>query len=274
MADLQSQQDGRQPRHDKRRNIVRYLPGWDSLDAVTQYHSWAELIGIGLLALLVVAELLSFSYGARKDDLTDEQQKAAERTHQKEMARLHRDTARLSADAEAAKAQIAVAQARASEADQKAERERLERVKLEAIVAPRHLTDDEKKEIIAALRPFAGQRVVVTSWSLDGEAWIIGQEIGECLTAAGITPIDDRGKFSAIGGYRFGIEVGGNSPELISAIVAALRDDGKLQDVSENADTAKMVLTAPEVRGIPNVAAAIFIGTKPLPSMTTNAAKP
>lgn len=105
---------------------MRYLPGWDSLEAVSRYHSFAELAGIGLLAFLVIAELLSFSYGGRKDDLTEERQQATERTHEEEMARLHRETAQLSADAENAKAQIATAQKETAEARLETERLRAE----------------------------------------------------------------------------------------------------------------------------------------------------
>ena len=90
------------------------LPGWGSLPAVTRYHHWAEIIGIAVLALLVIAELASFQYGRRKDDLTDQR-------HDEEMARLHVEAARLSADAETSRAQIAEAQARTAEAQARVE---------------------------------------------------------------------------------------------------------------------------------------------------------
>jgi hypothetical protein len=138
---------------------------------------------------------------------------------------------------------------------------------LEVIVQPRQLTSEQQKTITSRLRPFAGQRVVITSWALDGEAWLIGQQIGNSLNTAGVELVDKRGNFSTTMGYQFGIDVGGPSVDLVKAIVSALQDDGNLRFVSENEDTAKMVLTGPNIRDVPGAAAAIFIGTKPLPEM-------
>jgi hypothetical protein len=89
------------------------LPGWDSLEAVTRYHRWAEIIGIVVLALLVVAEVAAYRYGQRKDDLTTQQQDATDKRHDEEMARLHLQTAELTADAEKSRAAIANSNARA-----------------------------------------------------------------------------------------------------------------------------------------------------------------
>jgi hypothetical protein len=97
-ANLDSENNRRKPRKNKWRYIVFDLPGWDSLDAVTRYHRWAEIIGIVVLALLVAAELASYRYGQRKDDLTTKQQEATDQRHDEEMARLHLQTAALEND--------------------------------------------------------------------------------------------------------------------------------------------------------------------------------
>lgn len=86
------------------------LPGWNSLDAVSRYHSWLEISGIVVLVILAFAEAMTFVYGQRKDDLTVQQQEATDRNHQTEIARLHRETAQLSAEGDASHAQIATAQ--------------------------------------------------------------------------------------------------------------------------------------------------------------------
>lgn len=71
--------------------MIPDLPGWDSLSAVTRYHSWAELVGIAFLALLVIAEVVSYKTGHRKDYLTEKQQTATDQRHDEDMARLHVD---------------------------------------------------------------------------------------------------------------------------------------------------------------------------------------
>ena len=70
------------------------LPGWDSLSAVNRYHSVAEITGIVILAALVVAEVISYKYGNRKDFLTEQQQHTIDQRHDEEMARLQRETAK------------------------------------------------------------------------------------------------------------------------------------------------------------------------------------
>lgn len=101
------------------------LPGWDSLSTVTRYHNWAEMAGIVAVAVLVVAEVVSYQYGQRKDALTEQQQTATNQHHDEEMARLHLEATRLSAEAETAKNSIAQAQALTAQA--LLEQERLKR---------------------------------------------------------------------------------------------------------------------------------------------------
>jgi len=151
--------------------------------------------------------------------------------------------------------------------ERQAEADRLERVKLEAVVSPRKLTPEEQMAVVARLSTFAGQKVVLTSWATDGEAWSVGQYIGGCLEAAGLIVIDERGKFASIGGYRMGVKVGGTSAALVAELMTAFKDDGNLRLVSEDKDMGKMVLTMPGAPEVSGAAAAIFIGTKPLPDM-------
>ncbi len=73
--------------------MIPDLPGWDSLPAVTRYHGWAEMAGIVFVALLVVAEIVAYKYGHRKDHLAEQQQIATNQRHDEEMARLHLDAA-------------------------------------------------------------------------------------------------------------------------------------------------------------------------------------
>ena len=125
------------------------LPGWDSLPTVTRYHNWAEITGIVVLFLLVIAEVISFQYGHRKDDLTERQQVTTNQRHDEEMARLHVEAARLSADAESARAAIAESKAREKEAE-------LKLAQLEKEITPRAINDEQAAEIVEKIKPFAG----------------------------------------------------------------------------------------------------------------------
>ena len=108
---------------------------------------------------------------------------ASLQTVDKDVARASVRIAKLNAEAEAARAQIAKADARAEEAsaradeanakvaesNEKAEAERLARVKLEQTIEWRTLTSEQSKRIIAALKPFAGERanLLVSPYEVD-----------------------------------------------------------------------------------------------------------
>jgi hypothetical protein len=155
------------------------------LEAVARYHRWAEIIGIVVLALLVVAELVTYRYGQRKDDLTTKQQETTDQRHDEEMARLHLQTATLTADAEKSRAAIAEATARAAEANRIAEEERTARLKLLGEISARHLTDESAKKLIGALRGKVTRLTVV--WPIaDPEALNFAVELTSAFRAAGI----------------------------------------------------------------------------------------
>jgi len=50
------------------------FPNWGSLESVSRVHRWAEVAGIVILGLLVLAEVLALVYGRRKDTLVERQQ--------------------------------------------------------------------------------------------------------------------------------------------------------------------------------------------------------
>jgi cell division protein FtsL len=127
-----------QPSNDKEIGIMPDWPGWGSLSAVSRIHNWAEIAGIVFLALLVVAETITWKYGNRKDSLTEQQQTAEKQQHDEEMARLHLETAQ--------------AQERAAQAQ----------LELEKYKAPRALTTEQQRGIENALKPFAGQEYALS----------------------------------------------------------------------------------------------------------------
>jgi hypothetical protein len=148
------------------------LPGWDSLDTVTRYHSIAEIAGIVLLGLLVIAEVMSYRYSHRKDYLTDTK-------HDAEIARLHRETAALTADANKSRAEIAQANARALEAQ----------VALEKYKAPRRLSAEAQAAIAHALgADLKGVKFALSA--IGPEPLDLANDTGDALMAAGMIWID------------------------------------------------------------------------------------
>src|SRR2546428_2288570 len=113
----------------------------DSLDG------WAVLFTL-LVVLGVGGELVVHIMSSRTSKRLIEIQKAEEQQRQAEIARLPKE-------AEIARKDIAEAHARAAEANQKAEEEKLARVKIEEKLAPRHLSAEQQRRIVSALKPFA-----------------------------------------------------------------------------------------------------------------------
>jgi hypothetical protein len=112
-----------------------------------------------------------------------------------------------------------------------AEAERLERVKLEAAVAPRSLSLEQQKSIAAAMQKFHQHGVLVTSYGLDGEGAALAGQVISCLRSAGITVADARASIMVTGGFESGVHVRGPDVErdFVSAFGNALTAIGKLQ---------------------------------------------
>jgi|ERR1022692_762931 hypothetical protein len=138
-----------------------------------------------------------------------------------------------SAEATAKKfeSQIAEAQRLAAESAKEAESERLERIKLEAAVAPRRLSLDQQRRIADACRKFRGHLVMLESYSPDGESFSLGEQILASFRAAGIIVADSRAGMTVTGGFDFGVHVRGPESErgFASTLVDALSSIGNLK---------------------------------------------
>lgn len=130
--------------------------------------SAATLIGTianwALLGCLVGGVFSTFAI-VKTTDVKEEHWAEDRRQSAERIAALNRDTAKLSSDAESARAEIATAQKAAAEANQKAEAERLERLKLEARLAPRDLPDDALGPLVAVLEHFKGNRIDILAFA-------------------------------------------------------------------------------------------------------------
>ncbi len=127
--------------------------------------------------------------------------------------------------------QIAQLEKEAGVAREMAERERLERIKLEAIVAPRSLSLEQQRLIASACSRFHGRGVLVSSYGMDGEGAALGGQIISVLRSAGITVADARASIVVTGGFEMGVHVRGPDVErdLVSCLGNALSSIGKLK---------------------------------------------
>jgi len=94
---------------------------------------------------------------------------------------LKRELAEASAKGEEARAVAAVANERAAEANEKAETERLARIKLEAKIAPRRLSSEQRRRMVAALSASARHQFTITSRMLDTEGADFALDISAAL---------------------------------------------------------------------------------------------
>jgi hypothetical protein len=164
---------------------MSWVPGWDSIASAhwwENFYFWASIVA---LILLGVMEVVSHRYTERKDELAAAEQSKTQRQHDEEIARLHLQTAALTADAEKSRAAIAEATARAAEANRIAEEERTARLKLLGEISARHLTEESAKKLIGALRGKVPRLTVV--WPIaDPEALNFAVELTSAFRAAGV----------------------------------------------------------------------------------------
>jgi len=126
------------------------------VEAAAYWLDWIRLgknVGAFLVAIGVAAEFLGDFVAKPYEDKIEADRKS-------EITRLNNETAKLTAEAEAARASIVDAQARAAEANQKAEVERLERVRIEKAIidelAQRDLKRDQIETISSAIKGRVG----------------------------------------------------------------------------------------------------------------------
>ena len=132
------------------------LPGWNSLEAVTRFQWVAEIAGIGLSILLVLASVMALLYGSRKDRLTDD-------IHNNEIAHLRLETA---------------------QATERAANANLEQEKIKAKVAWRTVTTDMAKQLLSVLSK-ARHNITIASISNDAESSYFADQLLKVFKTAG-----------------------------------------------------------------------------------------
>jgi hypothetical protein len=137
-------------------------------------------------------------------------------------------------------------------------------LKLETEIAPRRLSDEQKKGISSALSGFAMRTVRVTSYAQDLEAAVLSLQIVECLGAANIAVDDRRMTESPFGFISFGIFVFGDDPQFVNTIARSLASVGNLRvAVGRPPAQGAMISSGPSDPTTP-VAATVLVAAKPL----------
>jgi hypothetical protein len=115
-------------------------------------------------------------------------------------------------------------------AAKEAEDERLARIGLEVLVAPRRLTIEQQRAIANSCHRFAGRTVVISSYALDTEAQVLSEQICSAFQAAGMHCVPNPGSLNTFGKLLQGIRVSGSrlQHDFVSAIKASLEQDGHL----------------------------------------------
>jgi hypothetical protein len=150
----------------------------------------------------------------------------------------------------------ATAETRAGEAAQKAEEERIARLKLEALIQPREINPDQRRQIGEILRRFAGHPVKLTSPPIDLEATRLATEIFEALQYGGVAVEDLRNRVMFTSPAT-GVQIGGPAAEL--------GEDGLMMTIGHAlaaTGLAVTVITGPLPDGQP---VTVGVAAKPIP---------
>jgi hypothetical protein len=255
------------------------MPGWESLDTVTRLHGsaqiaglillvalaglaalvaanlrkghWSEWLDIGefqirsrfleiacavVLGLLLVTEVAAYAYGRRVAALNA----VAAESIAEQVKRLNTDTQALRTKPVAAQPETPSRYIKEnSELRQKLIEAENKIAELEKLQAQKRLSEDQRRFLIEALRPFTGQKVAVASILGDDESKVFAQDLISALEAAGWDHSGDTGVFS----QQFprdpvGVEVtlneedarGGKIPAGIGALINATRQLGLVYD--------------------------------------------
>jgi len=165
-------------------------------------------------------------------------------------------------DIGSAQADAARANAKAAEANKTAEDERVERVKLEAQVAPRRLSVAQEQAIATRCLPLRFTGVRVTSYALDAESAILAEQIVNTLRAAGVNVDDNTASVVSMGGFALGIHVTGTDAAAAAIIRQAISTETSLAVAPEGSPMP----SAPTM-GTGNITpepVVVLIGVKPI----------
>jgi hypothetical protein len=136
-------------------------------------------------------------------------------------------------------------------------------LQLEAVIAPRRLSD-RQKTALANLTRFGGRLIEVKSYASDTEGLVLATQILDALAKAKLSLLDNRFTAQASGSISLGVSIEGYDKELIVELHKILSMDGHLTALSSigapNKGSVMFQFSPPPVPP----AATIFVGPKPI----------
>lgn len=221
---------------------------------------WGTIISAVSGGISIAAALISALVGYRVSDIaqSDADKRIAEAAFRGEEARA--EAARANSEVAKANLSIAAANARAAEANQKTEEERLARVALEAKLAPRRLTLEQRASLTSLFAKYPGRTVRVASYALDADAAILGLQLIDAAVAAGLNVADMRMSEGPLGSVAFGVLVDGTDTKLVGELLPALNLLGLAASPGAPPPSAGQSLGGQQAA----FSVKIFIGVKPI----------
>jgi hypothetical protein len=168
---------------------MSWIPGWDTIAGANWWSNAFFWAGIAALLFLGVSEVISHRYGERKDELVAQQQAAADRRHEQEMAGVQLETAQANERAANLEKETAVANARSAELKLALEREIAAR-------QPRRISPEQHARLVSVLAQITNKgELSIAAKLFDEEAQAYEKQIFEALKEAGFNAQEIRGPF-------------------------------------------------------------------------------
>lgn len=236
---------------------------------------WANAVVILLWTAALIAALIgASSYASNKAStqlMRAKDRRAAEdnRISSEKIATLTRDAETQRALVATAQATAATATRDAADANKATELEKIQRLKLEAKVAPRQLTKMQQESIGVECKLFSGSRVTVLSYAMDIEGGVLGKQILLALGAAGIETEDGTASQMPVGFFVTGIKISGPDELLVRRLKNSLHTTGALWLATEGENSGLPVAPGVMIQRATSDRhndAVILVGVKPLPN--------
>lgn len=138
---------------------------------------WFDVANAALVFALFVGVIATYGIyvtGSIKEEFVGEN-----------LAASHDRSAKLEDEAATSRERTAVLEKGNIELQTDLEKERSARLKLEAKIAPRRLSDSDKRSLIDALKPFAGQKCIISSSLGSAESETYADDFVKVIDAAG-----------------------------------------------------------------------------------------
>lgn len=161
-------------------------------------------------------------------------------------------------------ARTAEAERNSLEAQVQLEKERAERLKLEARIAPRRLSEEQRATLLEWLAPFKGRKIRIESYAVDPEGEVFAEQIMAAF--APLFAIDNWIGCERGSPFIRGVSVTGSDGPLIDKLVGAFENAGvKGVGITPPPDsTQAFLLLASSRTKDPDSVAVILVGVKPL----------